>query len=173
MEIWKPIPGYEKYYEASTEGRIRSKDRMRSNGIPISGRILKPSKDRGGYLYVRLYDDNGSKYLKIHRLVALTFCDNPQNKEQVNHKTGIRDDNRIENIEWVTCSENHRHAFDVLGKKATKYWLGKASANRKLTEEQIERIKQDERSQIEIAKDYGVCQQTISNIKTGKGYVSW
>lgn len=173
MEIWTPIPGYEEFYEASTEGRIRSKDRIKGNGVPLKGRILKPNTDRGGYLYVRLYRDGGSKYLKIHRLVAMTFIENPQNKPQVNHKNGIRNDNRLENLEWVTCSENHRHAFDVLGKKGSKAMLGKPSVKRKLTREQVEQILMDNRSQEKIAKDYGVSQETISNIKREKYYKVW
>lgn len=174
MEIWKPIPKYEDFYEASSLGRIRSKDRIRANGIPLKGRVLKPNPERGGYLQVALYRSGEKpKYLKVHRLVASAFLPNPQSKEQVNHKNGIRNDNRLENLEWCSCSENHRHAFDVLGKQATKYWLGKASINRKLTKEQIEQIIQDKRSQETIAKEYGVSQQTISNIKTGKYYVSW
>lgn len=173
MEIWKPVKGFEKYYEVSNEGRVRSKDRIRSNGIPIKGKVLKPNVLKDGYAQATLVVNGKPYWKKIHRLVAEAFIENPENKPQVNHKNGIRNDNRIENLEWCTVSENHRHAFDVLGKKAAKYWLGKASVNRKLSEFQIEEIKKDTRSQIVIAKDYGVCQQTISNIKTGKYYVSW
>ena len=173
MEIWKPIQGYEEYYEVSSEGNVRSKDRIRANGIPIKGKQLKPNVLKDGYAQVTLVVNGKPKCMKIHRLVAIAFIENPENKPQVNHKNGIRNDNRVENLEWVTISENHRHAFAVLGKKAAKYWLGKPSVNRKLTKEQIESIISDSRSQIVIAKDYGVCQQTISNIKQKKHYVSW
>jgi len=173
MEIWKPIKGYEKYYEVSTLGRVRSLDRICRNGVRKSGKILKPNVLKDGYSQIALIVDCEKKYEKVHRLVALAFIDNPQNKPQVNHKNGIRHDNRMENLEWVTISENHRHAFDVLGKKPTKYWTGKKSVNRKLTKEQIADIILDNRSQSVIAEEYGVVQQTISNIKTGKYYVSW
>lgn len=174
MEIWKPIPDYEEFYEASSLGRIRSKDRIRGNGIPLKGRVLKPNTERCGYLQVALYRPGEKhKFLKVHRLVASAFLPNPQHKEQVNHKNGIRDDNRLENLEWCTCSENHRHAFAVLGKQPSRAMLGKPHPKRKLSKEQIEQIIQDGRSQITIAKEYGVSQQTISNIKTGKLYKSW
>lgn len=78
---------------------------------------LKPS-NRKGYRGLTLKkDDGGRKSVSQHRLVAEAFIQNPEDKPQVNHKNGDKADNRIENLEWVTASENIKHSFRVLGKK--------------------------------------------------------
>ena len=108
----------------------------------------------------------------MHRLVAAAFVENPHGKPLVNHLNGIRDDNRAENLEWCTQSENVRHGFRVLGRVPTKPNLGKASLNRKLTDEQAEAIRKDPRNQYVIAAEYGVNQRVISDIKLGKSYTT-
>ena len=101
MENWKDIKGYEGLYMVSDQGRVRSLPRATTKG-----RILKPIKLRDGYLYVVLSKNGKHKRMAIHRLVALVFISNPDNKPQVNHKSEVKTQNNVENLEWVTPSEN-------------------------------------------------------------------
>lgn len=81
---------------------------------------LKPILQKTGYLAVALHKNKKQYIITVHRLVAETFIPNPQHKTQVNHKNGIRTDDRLENLEWVTPRENVRHAFDVLKNKGSR-----------------------------------------------------
>lgn len=74
---------------------------------------IKPQKDRYGYIFVQLWENAKNKKFKVHRLIAIYYIENPYNKSQVNHINGIKDDNRIENLEWVTSSENQYHAIKI------------------------------------------------------------
>lgn len=86
---------------------------------------LSPKKNRYGYLVVCLRKHNKNYHKMIHRLVATAFIPNPENKPQVNHKNGIKTDNRVENLEWATPSENVSHSYHVLHRVVSKAWLGK------------------------------------------------
>lgn len=109
-EIWKPIVDYEGLYEVSSLGRVRSVDRVvRGNyGHPQSkkGTILKGRVDKDGYIDIVLSKNCKTKHFRAHRLVAIAFIPNPSNKEQVNHINECPSDNRVDNLEWVTCKEN-------------------------------------------------------------------
>ena len=119
-EIWKEIPGYEGYFEVSNLGNFRSLDRIikyrdnKTRNYP--GKPLKVEQIRDGYQRIVLMKDSIKKRYMCHRLVALTFIENPNNLPQVNHKDGIRNNNCINNLEWCTQSENERHSIDCLGK---------------------------------------------------------
>lgn len=109
-EKWKPILGYEKFYEVSSYGRIRSMDRiiLCSNGETrnYKGKILKFSFDKRGYKIVKLCKNGVGTSYSVHRLVALAFIQNPDNKKTVNHINENKKDNRVENLEWMTNLEN-------------------------------------------------------------------
>lgn len=109
-EIWKDIPGYEGRYQVSDMGRVRSLEYHNAKGVKRIG-ILKPAKDANGYLRCALSKNNKLITYKVHRLVAMAFIPNPNNFPQVNHKNGIKTDNRVENLEWCDYSMNISHAY--------------------------------------------------------------
>jgi hypothetical protein len=82
-----------------------------------SGIFRKKGKNVWGYENVNLYKNGVGSMFAIHRLVALAFIPNKENKPQVNHKDGIKTNNHVENLEWMTCSENQLHAFKTFRKK--------------------------------------------------------
>jgi hypothetical protein len=97
MEIYKTIKDYEGIYEVSDFGNVRTKK---------TGYITKGSKTKKGYLKVGLYKDKKRKLFYVHRLVALNFLENPENKPEVDHIDRNKQNNRIENLKWATNSEN-------------------------------------------------------------------
>lgn len=119
-EIWKPVKGYEGYYEVSNLGNIKRLDtitRYKSSGVRnYPGRMLKQEVILDGYSRVVLMKEGKKKRFMSHRIVAEIFVPNPYNKSFVNHINGDRLDNRAENLEWCTREENERHAVSVLGK---------------------------------------------------------
>jgi len=100
-ETWKPIKDFETY-EVSSEGKVRNSKTMRL----LSPRLGGTAK----YLFVSLWKNNKEKHKTVHRLVALAFIPNPEDKPQVNHIDGVKTNNSVSNLEWVTCSENLKHA---------------------------------------------------------------
>lgn len=110
-ERWKPIKGYEGFYEISSLCRIRSlsrKVKSKSIGFAVTKeRILEPWMNRSvGYYMVTLYKYGKNRKLLVHRLFAEAFIPNPENKPCIDHINGIRSDNRVENLRWCTHKEN-------------------------------------------------------------------
>ena len=103
FEIWKPIKNYESLYEVSSLGNIK--------GIKYN-KLLKPYNDKG-YLKISLCKKGKVTKFFVHRLVAEAFLKNELNKPQVNHINGCKLTNTVDNLEWVTCSENHEHAYKL------------------------------------------------------------
>lgn len=112
MEIWKAIPNYEGYYEASSMGRIRSvlryipHPRNKRMKLVRPSKILKSELDKSGYPVVTLSKEARTRTYKVHRLVAKAFIPNPDNLPQIDHINSIRYDNRPENLRWCTAQQN-------------------------------------------------------------------
>lgn len=121
--MWKEIPGYEGFYSVNKRGEVLSHagKSQGGNNILSKEKLLKANKDKGGYEYVVFCVNKKRKTLKIHRIVATAFIPNPENKPCVNHINGVKNDNRIENLEWNTYSENTIHSYKALGQKPSKH----------------------------------------------------
>lgn len=120
-EIWKDIKGYEGYYQVSNLGRIKN----------FKNELHVASIDKYGYLQVVLYYKIKPKCFRVHRLVAEAFIPNPENKPEVNHIDGNKQNNCVSNLEWNTIQENSRHAWDTGLRKNVSEAV--ANSNRKRT----------------------------------------
>lgn len=120
-EIWKDIEEYEGLYQISNLGRVKSLERyvITKHGyqLPISKKILKQITNKFGYKKVELNKNGKGKSYSVHRLVAKTYLKDYNENLQVNHVNGIKDDNRVENLEMVTASQNQWHSYHVLKTK--------------------------------------------------------
>ena len=154
IEIWKDIPGYEGAYQASSFGRIQSAYRQK--------RILKPQKGQK-YLHVRLSKSKKISIHLLHRIIAKTFKDNPENKKTVNHIDGNPLNNAAYNLEWSTHQENILHKIHVL-----KKGFGRFGKLKKLTKEIVLEIRNSKLSIAQLSQKHNVYISTIWNAKTGR-----
>jgi hypothetical protein len=130
-EAWKDVVGYEGLYGVSNTGKLRGLyDVWRKSDL------MGLSKDTHGYYYQGLHKDGKNSNHRIHRLVAIAFIPNPENKPQVNHINGVKTDNRVENLEWVTSKENHIHAVKM-GLRTFGCITGENSTSSKLKDKDI------------------------------------
>lgn len=107
-EVWKDIKEYEGIYKISNLGNLQSRAKNKN------WKLLKSNYGHYGYLTVGLYKNKKASNFRVNRLVAEAFLPNPKEKPVVNHINGIKWDNRVENLEWVTYSENGLHAYEKL-----------------------------------------------------------
>lgn len=128
MEIWKDVPGFEGVYKVSNKGSVKGVVRCGS-----TGQILHPGTNRCGYLVLSLYNHPKVFRTSVHRLVAMAFIPNPENKRTVNHIDGNKKNNCVENLEWATHGENHKHAFRIGLKKVSDKQRAAASITGKRT----------------------------------------
>lgn len=169
LEIWKNIPGWEGYYQASNIGRIRSLDRIvyskEGRKFTFKGKILKPRRNKRGYFYLGLHKGGKIKSCTVHRLIALTFIPNPLNYPQVHHRDDNQVDNNVNNLKWGTISQN---SHDAIKNGRWAPMIGEKSPLSKLTEEQVIEIKRlwhiRAMSQKNIGKKFGIVQQHVSEI---------
>ena len=165
-EIWRDIVDYENKYQVSNFARVKSfcKGKVK---------LLKLDVDNKGYLRVGLYKNGKQKMCLVHILVAKAFIPNPDNKPCVNHIDGNKQNNSIENLEWVTSSENIVHAYE-LGLIKVKFGCEHHIA--KLTAEQVREIRRDciprnsEFSFRAFAKKFNVSDEVISNVYYRRTY---
>lgn len=127
MTIWKDIEGTTNY-EISSNGNVRNK---------TTKKILKGRKSKSGYLQVSIKFDGEEKFKNkyIHRLVAEAFIENKYNKKEVNHKDGNKLNNNLDNLEWVTSSENQKHRHSIGINKTSNRRIGKFNLNGQLIKE--------------------------------------
>ena len=168
QEIWKDVIGYEGYYQVSNLGNVKGLKRevphSRKNVEYIKERLLSQCFRR--YCFVVLSKESKRINKTVHRLVAIAFIPNFENKPQVNHINGIRNDNRVENLEWNTSFENMQHSVRI-GLKVSKKGMGFHRA--KLTDWQIILIRRYFRrfpkaNQRRIGERMGICYQNINLI---------
>ena len=112
-EVWKDIPQYGGKYQASSLGRIWSVKHQR---------VLKPFLEKNGYYRTYLYAPDGKRKKEyVHRMIAMTFLDNPDNLPQVNHKDEDRQNNNVENLEWCTAQYNVNYGNRFVKYKISRY----------------------------------------------------
>lgn len=176
--IWLDIPGYEGLYQASDKGQIRSLDRniIRTNrwGNPsvfsLKGRLVRPWTNKKGYVYICLGAGKTNKK-ELHYWIATTFIGpRPFATAEVNHKNGIKNDNRISNLEWVTRQQNVRHSFDFgFNHKGSKHGIAKLNESQVLEIKQILKSKNKRAKPYykDIATQFNVDRKTIESIAKG------
>lgn len=115
IEEWRDIEGYEGYYQVSNKGNVKSLSRKREgNGKKglLKERLLKTTINSNGYPHVKLYKNGKGESCKVHRLVVDAFINTDKCREHINHKDGIKTNNKLSNLERCTPSENINHAYD-------------------------------------------------------------
>jgi hypothetical protein len=169
MEIWKDIKDYEGLYQISNLGNVKALEKTRNwnaRGKQLQSvlkeKILIPV-DSYGYCHIILWKDSKIKNFSIHRLVAQAFIENPKFKSEVNHINAIKNDNRVENLEWVTQQENREHSYriGIAG-------IGEKNSSAKLKNYEAEEILKSNEKSIILAKRYNVSITTIRDIKIRK-----
>lgn len=174
MEIWKDIEGYEGKYQISNEGRVKA---LAWNGFG-KGKNQKEhilhQADLRGYKRVGLSKDGVVKWFSVHRLVAMAFISNPNNYLVVDHINTIRDDNRVENLRWVTQAENNRN--DITVSKHIGLLVNRKDQSKKVYQYDLDGNLVSEYPSLSECDRNGYCSQHISKCcnglrKTHNGYI--
>lgn len=160
MEHWSPVIGYEGNYEVSDMGRVRNVRR---------DSILAPLNARG-YRRVGLYLNGAMKLINVHHLVCAAFIGERPERQEINHKNGIRNDNRLENLEYCTRKANALHARRMLHRSSGENHYKCRLSTESITE--IRRLAESGETQTRIGEMFGVTQAHISQIVLGRSRVS-
>lgn len=173
IEIWRDIEGFENKYQISSMGEVRSISRTIEDCFgrkrDHKGRVLSKVKDTKGYYTVMLSNKVGKRY-HIHRLVAKHFIKNECNKICVNHKDGDKLNNTIDNLEWVTHSENAKHAYEIglkiysSRRKADGLHVRSKSGKIRMPDGDILVFKQQQ----DLVREFGLNSSHLSALLSGK-----
>ena len=158
-EIWKDIPEYENLYQVSSLGRVKSLNYLHTR----NEKILKPIKDINGYMKVNLCKENKRKAIKIHRLVCEAFLNNPNNLPQINHKNEIKEDNRVENLEF--CDAKYNVNFGSRTERSSKANTNNPKRSKKIICIETGKIYHNAR---DIQRQFGFNQASIQRCCVGK-----
>jgi hypothetical protein len=161
-EIWKDILGYEGIYQISSHGRLKSLARVDCKGQKRKERIISLANDVDGYKICTLSKDRVNKNVRIHRLVAQAFIENPHNLPQVNHIDSVRHNNFVENLEWCTSKQNTEHSV-----KLKRHSYCDRNGASVLTNKQVLEIYHSTLSTKRLSDMYGVGTLAITRIKNG------
>lgn len=147
--IWKKIPNYDGIYEVNNVGQIRN---------TTSGKVLKQHENPLGYKFIRLSKNGVSKKYRVHRLVAICFLENPENKPFINHLDSNPRNNQLDNLQWCTQSENIQHAYDHGNKTPTKNRIGsKMGTTSKYHNVYLDRTRNRWIANIDVTTSKGFC----------------
>lgn len=171
-EIWYDLVEFNGFYVINHSGEVKSKSTTSNRcGRKPSGRVLKTSITNVGYRTVGLSINGKQKRRSIHRLLAITFIPNPENKRCVNHIDCDRLNNDLSNLEWATYSENNSYAFKVGGQR--KY-IGEKHSQNILTEKDVLEIRKNyQKHKVTmpmLAKKYNVSRGAIQGVLLRKSW---
>jgi hypothetical protein len=174
-EEWRDIPGYEGY-QASSIGRVRSNFLLGGHGRRGAWRVRKLCKMSSGYPSLSVVVGGTRSSPAVHWLVAAAFLGPRPAGFEINHIDGVKSNNRVGNLEYVTVSENKRHAIRLGLMPGPPHYFGEKHHNAKLTQIQADEIRRIHATgrhlQKTIAKKFGVSPYVVSDIVTGKTYKS-
>lgn len=152
-EVWLPVKGYEYNYSISNKGEIKNR----------YGKTLAGSINHKGYHAIILYKWGRGKNFKVSRLVAINFIKNPHNLPHVNHIDGVKTNNCVENLEWVSQKENIHHAV-----REGLIKVGEESTSAVITNKIAIEISRSNKSLSDLVKEYGLDRRFIGNIRSGR-----
>ena len=171
-EVWKDIEGYEGLYQVSNLGNVKS---WHTHGGKC-GALLNTTLNKDGYCIVTLHKESKHKSYLVHRIVAYLFITNVHNKPHINHIDGNKQNNKINNLEWVTPIENYIHAIknDLINQSRITRHRGINHHKTKLNEQQVKEIYKlaihDNIKMVDIAERYNI---SPSNVKNIKNKITW